>query len=1352
MSPASLDTGCSIPTPNCSGQVPISFSSKFVGSFSNSNQNSSTDMNPFNFGDLNSGFSSPTGHEVNPGFNSPSLSRSSGRDLSRSRFGKVRKQSSFQHSKPPAETSLESGFNQFRRGSTRFEPGFSISSESMFGMGDNEAFTFRANKSDTGRNSNTSKSNIEKGVFEGMRTLRLDSENESVSNNINASNNVGFEFENDQRKSSVINESMEKLSIDESEKGVEGRSKLNAHGNAKFGFGNGDNVHGLSGLTNELKKKLTISETGNLGGRSFIFNASDEKKSGLRNSEEGCERIAESLQNRLEDRIKTLSTNDSVEANNVCNNTNAKDGYTLGRRGSNKGYISRETETLLSDEMGRKMNIGSSAEEFSGRTDTIFSSSRVFEKDVQTKSRDDEKMAQFADAIPSEFTVHGSVYNKDASCSQVLRDQSEVNMQTVFSSVGLTGGNAFGVPPRPEKTDQCSFKSRLDNVQSPYVEFRTPNPRGNLFSGLNPKPDFGAKSRDPRMKKKRGKLKQPTKVHLWSGQDFVSRESFSQEISEPSYSPMDISPYRETLSESQFSRETSVASEESVSFENPYPSTDSQPTDLNNAVDEDLLAATERMDINEEESKCREEKYERQKYCFEKGSGTENNAEESISGAETESFKSANEELDLLNDSVLFSSENESCSITNIERQDSGIRTQFASACNSDYMGGSGFTFAASYTQQASSKHQPKKKAWVKGFRDSSNVSQKTKVPYASASLQFTSPSAPSLSSSPERGKKVGHSVLPPMVGDNSEVPVKDISQESDMTSDASLAAQEACEKWRLRGNQAYKNGDLSKAEDCYTQGLNCVSKSETSRSCLRALVLCYSNRAATRMSLGRMRDALDDCQLAAAIDPNFLRVQVRAANCYLALGEVEDALEYFKKCLWLGSDGCVDRKIALEASEGLEKAERVSELMLHSTELLQRRAYDDAGRALEVLDEALATCPYSEKLLEMKAESLFMLRKYEESIQLCEQTLDATKKNYPSTNSNNHLPIVNGSALTKDASLRFWRCNMIFRCYFYLGKLEEAISSLENQEGLISFTRSLSTDSKALESLIPLAATVRELLRRKTAGNEAFQAGRHSEAIEHYTVALSRNVESRPFTAICFCNRAAAYKALGQITDAIADCSLAIALDGNYLKAISRRATLYEMIRDYGQAASDLGRLVTALTKQVEEKANQSGSSDRSKNLTNDLRQARLRLSTIEEEARKEIPLDMYLILGVEPSASASEIKRAYRKAALRHHPDKAGQSLARSDNGDDRLWKEIGEEVHKDADRLFKMIGEAYAVLSDPNKRSQYDLEEEMRNAQKKRNGSGIYKTHTDAQSYPFERSNSRRQWTEVWRSYGR
>jgi molecular chaperone DnaJ len=60
----------------------------------------------------------------------------------------------------------------------------------------------------------------------------------------------------------------------------------------------------------------------------------------------------------------------------------------------------------------------------------------------------------------------------------------------------------------------------------------------------------------------------------------------------------------------------------------------------------------------------------------------------------------------------------------------------------------------------------------------------------------------------------------------------------------------------------------------------------------------------------------------------------------------------------------------------------------------------------------------------------------------------------------------------------------------------------------------------------------------------------------------------------------------------------------------------------------------------------------------------------------------DYYDILGVSKSASADEIKRAYRKLAMEHHPDKHG--------GDDAKFKEIGE---------------AYEVLKDTNKRAAYD-----------------------------------------------
>nr|GEY26700.1 hypothetical protein [Tanacetum cinerariifolium] len=90
------------------------------------------------------------------------------------------------------------------------------------------------------------------------------------------------------------------------------------------------------------------------------------------------------------------------------------------------------------------------------------------------------------------------------------------------------------------------------------------------------------------------------------------------------------------------------------------------------------------------------------------------------------------------------------------------------------------------------------------------------------------------------------------------------------------------CEKLRLRGNQAYSNGDLAKLEEFYMKGLNSVSQNEKSRGCLKALMLCYSNRATTRISLGRIKDALLDCLMASIIDLG-LQVAVVAVNFTLA-------------------------------------------------------------------------------------------------------------------------------------------------------------------------------------------------------------------------------------------------------------------------------------------------------------------------------------------------------------------------------------------------------------------------------------------------------------------------------------
>lgn len=62
-------------------------------------------------------------------------------------------------------------------------------------------------------------------------------------------------------------------------------------------------------------------------------------------------------------------------------------------------------------------------------------------------------------------------------------------------------------------------------------------------------------------------------------------------------------------------------------------------------------------------------------------------------------------------------------------------------------------------------------------------------------------------------------------------------------------------------------------------KGINAAAGDHVSGINSKPLLLCYSNRAATRMSLGRMREALDDCKAAAALDPGFSKVKIRAAK-----------------------------------------------------------------------------------------------------------------------------------------------------------------------------------------------------------------------------------------------------------------------------------------------------------------------------------------------------------------------------------------------------------------------------------------------------------------------------------------
>jgi len=198
-------------------------------------------------------------------------------------------------------------------------------------------------------------------------------------------------------------------------------------------------------------------------------------------------------------------------------------------------------------------------------------------------------------------------------------------------------------------------------------------------------------------------------------------------------------------------------------------------------------------------------------------------------------------------------------------------------------------------------------------------------------------------------------------------------------------------------------------------------------------------------------------------------------------------------------------------------------------------------------------------------------------------------------------------------------------------------------------------------------------LQNKKQEGNDAFSAGKNQEAYDLYTECLQIDPENNSMNSTLYCNRAAAGMKLKKFNEAIEDCTKSLDLDSSQVKALLRRATCYMQLEKFDEAVRDYEKLVQT----------DSDNSEYNKSL----RDAKL----AQKKARRK---DYYKILGVAKNATEDDIKRAYKKLALKWHPDKNSET----------------PEALKHAEAMFKDIGEAYAILSDAQKRRRYDVGDDL------------------------------------------
>ena len=239
---------------------------------------------------------------------------------------------------------------------------------------------------------------------------------------------------------------------------------------------------------------------------------------------------------------------------------------------------------------------------------------------------------------------------------------------------------------------------------------------------------------------------------------------------------------------------------------------------------------------------------------------------------------------------------------------------------------------------------------------------------------------------------------------------------------------------------------------------------------------------------------------------------------------------------------------------------------------------------------------------------------------------------------------------------------------------------------------------SRAARALKGLRAAVRS----KEEGNALYRAGDVERAAAAYASGLEADGEGclRP---TLLANRAQARLQEGRVADALADCTAALALDADNVKFLLRRATCHVELRQRDEAAADYERVLRldpscAVAQAYVEKVEAERKSARRRG--DGAGGANGGAGDGDASDDDDDEFDAYELLGLERDASAAQIKSAYRKLALKYHPDKQSDA---------------GEAAQEEAARLFQQVNTANTLLSDTIKRRQYDAGGRIRDIMK-------------------------------------
>ncbi|XP_042471714.1 TPR repeat-containing thioredoxin TTL1-like [Zingiber officinale] len=321
-------------------------------------------------------------------------------------------------------------------------------------------------------------------------------------------------------------------------------------------------------------------------------------------------------------------------------------------------------------------------------------------------------------------------------------------------------------------------------------------------------------------------------------------------------------------------------------------------------------------------------------------------------------------------------------------------------------------------------------------------------------------------------------------------------------------------------GNEQYKRGNYGEALLLYDKAVTMCPENAA----------CRSNRAAALAGLGRLGEAVRECEEAVRLDPSSCRAHHRLASLYLRLGQIEDAKQHL-----FSTGGQLDTR-ELQKLQTLERHLGICD---------EARKVADWKSALREADAAIAAgADSSPTIMAAKAEAHLRILQIDEADSVSSNSLRLEKPPFYSD--------AKVFGMHPGSYIYMIRAQVDM----FLGRFENAVELAEKARRM---------DPRNME-LTLIFNNVKSVARARTQGNELFKSGNFAEASEAYGEGLRLD----PSNPVLLCNRAACRSKLGQWEKSIEDCNQALKIQPHYIKALLRRADSNAKLERWSESVRD--------------------------------------------------------------------------------------------------------------------------------------------------------------------------------------